>query len=112
MRALDPVSTYIVLLCAGLAAACGGRGDDVILDRDTFIATYVDLRKTALTTQTGELDDPLRAEVLARHGVSEEDMTRFVEVHGEDVAFMQGVWDDIEILLDADRPEADSVPGG
>jgi hypothetical protein len=39
-------------------------------------------------------------------------MTRFVELHGEDVAFMQGVWDDIEILLDADRPEADSVPGG
>jgi hypothetical protein len=93
---------------------CGGSGAnaDGPIDQETFIASYVDLRSTALRTETGELDDALRAEVLERNGVSEEDLLAFVELHGEDVSLMQDIWDEIESRMDAARPTQDTVPGG
>jgi hypothetical protein len=93
---------------------CGDSGSnpDGPVDQETFIASYVDLRTTALGTETGELDDALRAEVLERNGVSEGDLLAFVELHGEDVALMQDIWDEIESRMDASGPTPDSVPGG
>jgi hypothetical protein len=89
-----------------------GANADGSIDRETFIASYVDLRMTALGTEIGELDDALRAEVLERNGVSEEDLVAFVELHGEDVEFMQDIWDEIESRMDVTAPTADSVPRG
>jgi hypothetical protein len=92
---------------------CGDSGTDADspVDQETFIASYVDLRMTALGTETGELDDALRAEVLERNGVSEEELVAFVELHGEDVSLMQDIWDEIESRMDASGPTPDSVPG-
>ena len=105
--------SLLVVSVACLSGCVGGGGpDDGALDRATFIDTYVDLRATALSTETGELSDALRAEVLERHGVSEDAMTGFVETHGQDVAFMQEVWDEIEVRLDSTHPPADTVPEG
>jgi hypothetical protein len=97
-----------------IVVACGGPGTgaDGLIDQETFITSYVDLRMTALATEVGELDDTLRAEVLERNGVSEQSLVDFVEHHGEDLALMQDIWDEIESRMDASGPSADSVPRG
>ncbi len=103
-----------VLMALMAVVACGDSGEATAgtVDQETFIATYVDLRTTALGTEVGELDDALRAEVLERNGVSEADLVDFIEIHGENVALMQSIWDEIELRMDAAPPPADSVPQG
>lgn len=97
----------------GLAAACGGDAASPStydgVDRETFIATYVDLRTAAIRAEDHELSDAERARILTRHGVTEEALLGFAAFHGEDVAFMRGVWDEVEARLDAVRflPGAD-----
>jgi hypothetical protein len=89
------------------AAACApgpAQAGDTI-DREIFIETYVDLRVAALGSETGALGDDARAEVLARHGVTAEDLLTFANVHGRDVELMRDVWNEVELRLDALRPE-------
>lgn len=87
--------------------ACGGEPtaspDAVGLDRETFIATYVDLRVAVGRHGTHELTDAERTRILADHGVAEADFLDFVEIHGTDVAFMRAVWDEIEARMDGVR---------
>ena len=87
--------------CWGNAA---GLDEDDIIDREVFIAAYVDLRAAALSTDDGEITDEARAEVLSRHRASEADVLNFAEYHARDLPFMRGVWDEIEVLLEARRP--------
>ena len=95
------------LALALAAAACGGdrptRAAEGGIDRETFIATYVDLRATTIRGDSFAISDELRTQVVARHGVTEEDLLGFVGVHGEDAPFMRSVWDEVEARLDADR---------
>jgi hypothetical protein len=87
--------------CAPGPAQAGGT-----IDREIFIETYVDLRVAALGSETGTLGDDARAEVLARHGVTAEDLLYFADVHGRDVELMRDVWNEVEVRLDALRPES------
>jgi hypothetical protein len=98
-----------VILLAGIAllATLGCRDDTrTSIDRETFVNTYVDLRKAALETPGGRITPERRDEVLERHGVSEADLFRFAEVRGADVAYMASVWNEVEARL-----EPDTVPG-
>ncbi len=106
--------TPAALLIAVLLAACGASGtgpDDGILDRETFIAVYVDLRVMALQEGAPGLTDAERQGVLDRHQVTEEQLLEFADVHGGDVSFMREVWDEIETRLDAHRTEPSSEGG-
>lgn len=113
-RSLRPPAALAVALGLATLMGCGdsGANPDGPVDPETFIATYVDLRMTALSTEIGELDDALRAEVLERNGVTEEDLVAFVELHGEDVSLMQEIWDEIESRMDVADPTPDTVSGG
>lgn len=93
-------AALLVAACGRAPAPAGGG-----LDREAFIATYVELRATAVRRGTAELSDADRSEVLARMGVTEEALLAFVEAHGEDVDFMRSVWDEVEGRLDAIRIE-------
>jgi len=92
-----------------LASACsagtssGGAGD--VIDREVFIQTYVDLRVAALETETQQLSDEARAEVLTRSGVTTDNLVNFAEVHGRDLDFMRDVWNDVELRMDALLPD-------
>lgn len=90
--------------------ACGGdtSGPSAGIDAETFIATYVDLRSTALSAGESLISDAERTQALARHGVSEDDLTQFIEMHGEDVELMRDIWDEIERRLDAQRTAPDT----
>jgi hypothetical protein len=73
------------------------------LDREAFIATYVDLRSAAVREDRSLMDEDRRRQILEEHGVTEAELLAFAEAHGEDVSFMKGVWDDVEAKLDSLR---------
>ena len=83
-----------------LAVACGGdRQGPVpagVIDRETFIETYVDLRVAAVTSTEFRVTAEQRADILARHGVDSEGLLRFADAHGGDLDYMNEVWAEVE----------------
>jgi hypothetical protein len=99
-------------LALGLALAAAGCGADAStpaaeggIDREAFIATYVDLRAATIRGDSFAISDDQRTAILSRHAVTEADLLGFAELHGEDVPFMRSVWDEVEARLDAQRVE-------
>ena len=96
-----PLAAVLALsACGGGTPSSGAAGG---LDRETFIRTYVDLRTEAVQAGTPELGEEARTRILERHGVTEEALMGFIEIHGEDVDFMRALWDEVEVRLDAAR---------
>lgn len=100
LRALTLGAVLAAAGCGGDASMPAAEGG---IDRETFIAAYVDLRAVTIRGDSFAISDAERAEVLARHGVTEAELLGFVELHGEDVPFMRAVWDEVEARLDAER---------
>lgn len=98
----------VLLVLSALLAACG-PSDPPTIDRETFVTVYVELREAALRTPGGVIEPAARDEVLARHGLSEQDLVTFAEVHGDNVRYMAGVWREIEARLEPD-PAAAGTP--
>lgn len=67
-----------------------------VIDSETFIATYVDLRVAAVATPDFRIPPEARDEILARHGVSAEDLVAFAEAYGRDLELMNEVWTEVE----------------
>lgn len=102
----SPSSSPVRTLARGLlvatllsAVACSGPSGDSI-EREVFVAAYVDLREAALDTDTMRLGDTDRREILARHGVTEEDLLTFAEVHAYELEYMRDVWNEVELRMD------------
>ncbi|MFQ5538552.1 MAG: hypothetical protein ACE5GJ_13995 [Gemmatimonadota bacterium] len=106
MTGIFPVAGLLLL------AACGSDvsapGGESVPSRETFITAYVELRSAALRSDDGILSDSARTDILGRLGVTDRQLLRFVEVHGEDVDFMKEVWDEVEARLDAARTVEES----
>ncbi len=81
--------------------ACGGgpAASEATIDREAFVATYVDLRLSALGATSGEITDAERARVLDKHGVTEDDLLSFADAYGPDPAAMKEVWDSVRVRL-------------
>ena len=95
-----------LLLALGLGACRTGPAEapaTSTLDRDAFIATYVDLRSAAIREGRAVMDAGRRREILEAHGVTEAELLAFAEAHGEDVSYMQGIWDEVETTMDSLR---------
>ena len=80
-----------------------------LIEPEDFIETYVDLRAAALITEDGQVTQAGRSEVLDRHGISEEDLISFAQANGEDLIFMQEIWNEIELRLENTRSSPDTV---
>ena len=93
--------------------ACGGSQSNLpagdLIEPEDFIATYVDLRAAALITEDGQVTEVGRSEVLDRHGISEEDLISFAETYGEDLTFMQEIWNEIELRLENTGSSPDTM---
>jgi hypothetical protein len=102
-----PRAALLLALTAAAATACRSGPSEAAPvsspERDIFVATYVELRATAVRNASGKLDPEERREILARHGVTEESLLAFAREHGEDVSFMRAVWDEVETRLDSLR---------
>jgi len=107
---------WAVLLLVPLA--CGGDDHvpvvDGVIDRETFIETYVDLRSDAVGNRDLTLSDDRRDEILARHGVDEEALLAFVDASGSELDYMNELWAEVEDRIEALPPVPDSArrPGG
>jgi hypothetical protein len=104
----DGMNRTLTTLALVAIAACGrtdgGASGDVI-DREAFIATYVDLRVAAQHAPDLHVSDEQRAEILARHGVDEAGLLEFADVHGRDIAYMSEVWNEINTRIqEENRP--------
>lgn len=95
----------IALLMGIGVVACGDSERTDVIDRETFIDTYVDLRIAALDTDSARIGAADREAILARHGVSEDDLVEFVEVYGSELEVMRDVWNEVEVRMDR-TPEA------
>ena len=86
-----------------LATACGGDAQGPVpadvIDRETFIETYVDLRVAAVTSTEFRVSPEQRAEILTRHGVDGDGLLRFADAHGRDLDYMTEVWAEIEVRI-------------
>ena len=93
--------------------ACGESQSNLpagdLIEPEDFIETYVDLRAAALITEDGQVTEVGRSEVLDRHGISEEDLISFTQAYGEDLMFMQELWNEIELRLDNTRSSPDTM---
>lgn len=100
---------WVVALCLLATFGCGDGPSDreLAVSRARFIDTYVDLRVEALRADPETLTDSARATVLARHGVTEEELLDFAEAMGGDLEYMRDVWNEIEARLDSLPP----IPG-
>lgn len=93
------------------ASACGGDERASPVDRDTFVAVWVDLRLAALASPGDAPDPATRERIVERHGTTQEELLAFVEAHGRDIAYMERVWQDVEARMDELAPDADTTSG-
>ncbi len=66
------------------------------IPRELFIDSYVDLRVEALQRPSGVLTAEESEPVLRRHGVTDQDLRTFIEVHARDMPYMSELWFEIE----------------
>ncbi|MSR36930.1 MAG: hypothetical protein EXR95_09895 [Gemmatimonadetes bacterium] len=110
MRPLRDAALRAGLALALGAGACKPAMPETAIDRETFIATYVDLRKTALQSPTRTLTDAQRDSLLAAHGVSEKHLVQFAEVRAADPDYMVALWTEVNALVSPPAPPPPSAP--
>lgn len=88
-------------VAALLLGACAPEAPDTIA-RDTFVQVYVELRVAALDRDDATLTAADRERILSSHGITEDDLLSFAEVHSQDPTFMRAVWSEIEERLNTD----------
>lgn len=98
------------LVVAGLLACSSGSAAPEVetVGREAFIEAYVALRTVGLRAPQQLLSEEDRERILSEHGVTQEELFTFIEVHGEEVEYMRDVWNEIEERLNAMRTEPDS----
>jgi len=92
---------WVALAVLTVSAGCGdgilGSGQSDAIPRATFQETMVELRLEAYrANDQGVLPEGAHEAILARHGVSVDQMIQFIEVHGRNIPFMDSVWTDVD----------------
>lgn len=101
MRAPILLLALAVAIAGGTGCGGGPAADEAgVLDRETFVETWLDLRIAALRND-GVLPLRRKESILADHGVTEEELRTFAEVHGGDPAYMLEVWNEVDQHLDS-----------
>lgn len=99
----------VALLVAALVGlvACGSSTPEGVIDRETFIQAYVDLRVAALDTDSSRLAAADRERILDDLGITGEDLLDFVRAHAAELEYMREVWNEVELRLDRSPGLAD-----
>jgi len=100
-------SHLLAALLAALACGCAPGDEGRTITPDRFVGVNVELRLVDAMEDTETGQDSLRREVLERHGVTPEDLERFVEARAERPAELAGVWRRISDGVDSARVEMD-----
>ncbi len=99
LRALPLISLFVV------ATACERgfpeAGSAPSIPEATFVQAMVEFRTEALNWEEGHIPDDVRDSILARHGITGDDLVTYVEVWGNDVPHMYRVWAAVDSTLQA-----------
>ena len=93
---------------------CGESGtrpaEEETISRDRFVDAYVRLREAGLRAPEMEISVQTRDRILEEMQLTQDDLLRFVEVHGDDGALMLSVWEEVDSILRAasEEPGADA----
>ena len=104
-RAIHPSRTGVIFRAVFVAMACAACTDDApsavhdVIDRETFIDVYVDLRHVALHKTSRKINPTERDSVLTLHDVTEEDLRQFLDVYHTEAEYMRDVWNDVEARI-------------
>jgi len=99
-----PVAACAALLLVALALATGCEDASratAVIDRETFVESYVALRVAALQRPGSDLSGARRDSVLEAHGVTEEELLAFAEAYGGNVPAMNDIWAEIQARMDS-----------
>lgn len=99
-------ATALLLAVASCGGDTSGPARSDVIDRQTFVDTYVDLRLAAIETPEFRVSPQARDEILARHGVDAEDLVRFADAYGRDLELMNEVWTEIEARVQESSGDA------
>lgn len=100
-------------LALGLALAAGCTTEpEAAIERETFVATWVDLRRAAMASPDVPITPSERERILSEHGVTDQELLDFAEVHGGDVPYMAQVWEEVEARMGGTEAAGDSTGGG
>ena len=83
-----------------LGAGCGPSVPEGVIERDTFVEAYAELRIAALRTDSSRIAASEREAILERLGITEDDLLEFVDVHAADLEYMRDVWNEVELRMD------------
>ncbi len=71
----------------------------------------MELRISALRTDSSRIATADREAILDRLGITEDDLLQFVDVHASDLEYMRDVWNEVELRMDrAPESEVDGRP--
>lgn len=98
LKAPDLFAFGLLVLLAASACDPGfpSSEGDAPIDRETFVAVYVELRIEALRWDGGRLPEAERDRILREHGVTADDLRGFVQTHGRNVPYMTEVWTEVD----------------
>ena len=103
-----PLLAFVALSSVAPVGCGAPSAIDAAMDRETFIATYVELRAAALSSPSGTIDPGQRDSILTLHGAFEADLLEFAELHGGDPEFMNLLWTEVQTRLLAFLSAAES----
>ena len=102
-------AAILLLALGGCGAGSAAQMADAVIDDDRFAQVIVELRHAERDAEVEDLENR-RKEILERHGVSAEDLLRFVEVRGGDLDEMIELWKKIDDALNPEEPTPDPLP--
>ena len=92
----------LIVVCTNCSR--GDAAPQETIDRETFVATYVDLRRAMFVSPQQTISDADRELVLRQNAVSEDELIAFADAWGGDASYMTDVWEEVGARLD--RPVA------
>jgi len=95
------------LVAVAALAGCGPSTPAGLIEEETFVEAYVELRIAALDTDSSRIAEADREAILAAKGITEEDLLEFVRAHSANLEYMREVWNEVELRMDRSPEVAD-----
>lgn len=96
---LTTLATAVTLTI--VLVGCDADTPTGVMDRDDFIAAWVELRAAAVTSADGVLAASERERLLEARGTTADALAAFVDAHGDDPAYMDALWREVLDSLEA-----------
>jgi len=107
------IAIFILMILSLPQGACGKNDHteaEDIIDRDTFIKAYVDLRSVALRKTSLIINATERDSILSLNNVTEEDLRSFLDFYNSESEFMRDLWNDADAQISLMIQTAEEEP--